>query len=253
MESGSNYSPAFSVLNVGGKSLLDDFQAPTSIEKFDYKILCEKTKGFQTLVGEGGFGKVFLAKNLIPNIEKSAVKRIFVNNEHDRVVRKFAEEISSLSLFQHPNIIKLFGYAINNPNELFLIYEFAQSGSLAQRFKDVEKGIVIYDMKQRVKHLLDAAQGIQYIHGREFLHRDIKPANILLDNDVAKLCDFGLIKQENSNTSTAAIGTQGYMAPEKINEKSSKESDIYALGVVMLETLTGLPHIYRDRHLVSET
>lgn len=241
--------PNTSILNSTAPNLSDhmfDELADLQVKTFNHAALYKATNSFEQnkFLGKGGFGQVFRAENLEVGLEVAAIK--LLTKTDDRVRKKFIDEIKFLSKMDHVNIIKLIGYAIEPKSDelktdlkLFLVYEYAESGSLAARLKDKSK---TYPFKQRLKHLMDIAQGLRYLHvDHSLLHRDINPNNILLHFDVAKLCDFGLIKKTGSDSETAPIGTRYYMPPEMNRHDISEKTDIYAFGIVLLETITGLP------------
>ena len=142
-------------------------------------------------------------------------------------------------------IIHFYG-AVFIPTKLCMVTEFAEYGSLQDIIRKQQKEII---MKTRIKFILDAAKGIQYLHSNGILHRDIKPDNFLvvsLDGGAkvnCKLTDFGSSRNINllmtNMTFTKGIGTPKYMAPEILErDKYKKSADIYAFAITMLETIT---------------
>lgn len=152
-----------------------------------------------------------------------------------------------LSLLHHKNLVNLIGYCTDGDQRL-LVYEFMPMGSLENHLFDLEPGKKPLSWSTRLKIAAGAAHGLEYLHceaNPPVIYRDLKSSNILLDNDFnPKLSDFGLAKLgpvgENTHVSTRVMGTYGYCAPEyAMSGKLTLKSDIYSLGVVLLELITG--------------
>ncbi|MBA0707364.1 hypothetical protein Golax_019414 [Gossypium laxum] len=169
--------------------------------------------------------------------------------------KEFMAEMKVLCKVHHANLVELIGYAASD-NELFLIYEYAQKGSLRSHLHDpLNKGHTPLSWIMRVQIALDAARGLEYIHEHtktHYVHRDIKSSNILLDGSFrAKISDFGLSKlvgktNDEEATATKVVGTFGYLAPEYLSDGlASSKSDVYAFGVVLFEIISGKEAIIR--------
>ncbi|ELP89309.1 protein serine/threonine kinase, putative [Entamoeba invadens IP1] len=205
--------------------------------RLDYHELIEENK-----INEGSFGIVYKGtfRGNVVCIKK--MKDMLINKEaHED---EFEKEIQMLEKFSSEYIVHFYG-AVFVPNEVCMVTEFAQYGSLNDLMKHKKSEEI--EMKLRVKLLIDASKGILYLHNNGILHRDIKPDNILvftLDTNEkvnAKLTDFGSSRNINllmtNMTFTKGIGTPVYMAPEVLNqEKYKKSSDIYSFGITMYET-----------------
>ncbi|KAF1896921.1 hypothetical protein Lal_00034622 [Lupinus albus] len=200
---------------------------------FSFHELSLATKGFkeENLIGEGGFGKVVAIKQL--------------NLDGQQGSNEFVTEVIMLSLFDHPNLVKLFGYCTDGDQRL-LVYEYMPMCSLEYHLFDPEKKALSW--KIRMKIAVGAARGLEYLQCRAYppvIYRDLKSANILLDHDFnPKLSDFGLAKLgpigDKTHVSTRVMGTYGYCAPEyAMSGKLTLKSDIYSFGVVLLELITG--------------
>lgn len=193
----------------------------------------------QSIIGKGGMGEVYRA---VKDNHTYAIKTILKNAAPDQVER-FKREATAMAQLQHHNIVRFFGAGA------------APMPYIALEFIDgVNLGTLIAQRGRFSPHdalliLRGIAEGLDYAHNRGVIHRDLKPANILVkllpdSNTVAPLLvDFGLAKISDGSTltGTGAIGTIAYMAPEQI--ESAKEvtpkTDIYALGVILYEMLTG--------------
>ncbi|CAI5480319.1 unnamed protein product, partial [Closterium sp. Yama58-4] len=147
----------------------------------------------------------------------------------------------------HPNIVKLLGFAIGGDlrtrPEQVLIYEYVPNGDLHKWIgPKAERPLTL---KQRLDILIGMARGFEYLHGFGIVHRDIKPTNILItDNMQAKIADFGLVRMgEGTSVGTTRImGTPGYVDPAySRTSKATTASDVYSFGVLMLVILTGRP------------
>ncbi|XVF26852.1 hypothetical protein REPUB_Repub14bG0055100 [Reevesia pubescens] len=216
---------------------------------FTYEEILFTTDGFSdsNLLGHGTYGSVYFG--LLRDLEV-AIKRMTATK-----TKEFVAEMKVLCKVHHANLVELIGYAASN-NELFLIYEYAQKGSLRSHLHDPQnKGYTPLSWIMRVQIALDAARGLEYIHEHtktHYVHRDIKSSNILLDGSFrAKISDFGLSKlvgktNDEEATATKVVGTFGYLAPEYLSDGlASSKSDVYAFGVVLFEIISGKEAIVR--------
>ncbi|KAL7718095.1 Protein serine/threonine kinase [Entamoeba marina] len=205
--------------------------------KLDYSELIEHKK-----VGEGGFGIVY--KGTFRG-NQVAIKKMKSAYDDEKQIEEFNKEVLMLDKFRNDYIVHFYG-AVIIPHKICMVTEFAKYGSL-QDLMNKRKNKPV-DNKMKIKFLLDAAKGIQYIHSNGILHRDIKPDNILviaLDETVsisAKLTDFGASRNINmmmtNMTFTKGIGTPVYMAPEVLDQKKYKKSaDIYSFAITIYETM----------------
>lgn len=215
---------------------------------FTYDEIFSATDGFSdsSLVGHGTYGSVYYA---LLRDQEVAIKRMTATK-----TKEFIAEMKVLCKVHHKNLVELIGYAATD-DELFLIYEFAQKGSLRSHLHDHNKDHTSLSWIMRVQIALDTARGLEYIHEHtknHYVHRDIKTSNILLDGSFrAKISDFGLAKLvgrkgEGETTVTKVVGTYGYLAPEYLsNGLATAKSDVYAFGVVLLEIISGKEAIIR--------
>ncbi|CAN6181634.1 unnamed protein product [Urochloa humidicola] len=245
---------------VSGVSVDDDYPDGQILESPDLKIytfaeLKSATRSFrpETVLGEGGFGKVYKGwvdeKTLNPSRSSTgtvvAVKKL--NPESVQGMEQWQSEVNFLGRISHPNLVKLLGYCMDD-NELLLVYEFMAKGSLENHL--FRRGTVYEPLpwSLRLKILIGAARGLAFLHSseRQIIYRDFKASNILLDSHFnAKLSDFGLAKHgpdgEESHVTTRVMGTYGYAAPEYVSTGHLYvKSDVYGFGVVLLEMISGL-------------
>ncbi|KAK4736095.1 hypothetical protein R3W88_010356 [Solanum pinnatisectum] len=224
---------------------------------FAYEDILSSTDGFSdsNLLGHGTYGSVYYA---ILRNQEVAIKRMTATK-----TKEFTAEMKVLCKVHHLNLVELIGYAVSN-DELFLVYEYAQKGSLKSHLNDPQnKGHTPLSWIMRVQIALDAARGLEYIHEHtkpHYVHRDIKTSNILLDDSFrAKISDFGLSKlmgitNDAEASATRVVGTYGYVAPEYLRDGlATKKTDVYAFGVVLFEMLTGKEAITRTEGNVMKT
>ncbi|KAF8011611.1 hypothetical protein BT93_J2023 [Corymbia citriodora subsp. variegata] len=206
------------------------------------------TDNFRTVIGEGGFGKVYLGR--LGDGTQVAVKMLSPSSKQG--YKEFHTEAQLLMLIHHRNLVSLIGYCEEFEN-LALIYEFMSNGNVRQHLSAHNPNVLSWS--QRLQIAIDAAQGLEYLHNGckpPIIHRDLKTANILLDENLrAKICDFGLSKafvtEQDSHISTRPAGTPGYLDPEfHMFGHLSQKSDIYSFGIVLLELITGQPAIIRS-------
>ncbi|TKY48218.1 LysM domain receptor kinase 3 [Spatholobus suberectus] len=210
---------------------------------FSYEEIFSSTDGFSdsNLLGHRTYGSVYYG---LLRDQEVAIKRMTATK-----TKEFMSEMKVLCKVHHANLVELIGYAASH-DELFLIYEYAQKGSLSSHLNDAQnKGHSPLSWITRVQIALDAARGLEYIHEHtktRYVHQDIKTSNILLDASFrAKLSDFGLAKlvgkTSEGETSTArVVNAYGYLAPEYLsNGLATTKSDVYAFGVVLFEIISG--------------
>ncbi|XP_015902419.3 lysM domain receptor-like kinase 3 [Ziziphus jujuba] len=223
---------------------------------FTYEEIFASTDGFSdsSLLGHGTYGSVYYG---LLRDQEVAIKKMTATK-----TKEFLAEMKVLCKVHHTNLVELIGYAASD-DELFLIYEFAQKGSLRSHLHDPQnKGHTSLSWIMRVQIALDAARGLEYIHEHtkaHYVHRDIKTSNILLDGTFrAKISDFGLAKlvgktSEGEASTTKVVGTFGYLAPEYLsNGLATTKSDVYAFGVVLLEIISGKEAIIRTEGMAMK-
>ncbi|XP_027929594.1 probable LRR receptor-like serine/threonine-protein kinase At1g06840 isoform X2 [Vigna unguiculata] len=231
-----------------------------SVKEFTFIELAIATNNFSSssIIGKGGYGDVH--KGILSGETLVAIKRAAEDSLQGQ--KEFLTEIELLSRLHHRNLVSLIGYC-NEEEEQMLVYEFMPNGTLRDWISGKsEKANERQDFGMRLKTALDAAKGVLYLHTEAnppIFHRDIKASNILLDSKfTAKVADFGLsrLASEGSGTkyiSTVVKGTPGYLDPEYVSTHMfTDKSDIYSLGVVFLELLTGMQPISRGKHIVTE-
>jgi len=191
------------------------------------------------LLGDGGMGKVYLAEDLVLEGEKVALKilRLDLCND-DKHVKRFIREVQLTRKVAHPNVVRTFDIAWND-GSIYFTMEFVEGITLKDR---LERGAL--PVREALQVLLEISRGLSVIHDNEIIHRDLKPGNIILSKSgVAKIADFGIARPSFSDLTNQneVVGSAGYMAPEVWTGGTLDiRSDIYALGVLAYETITGL-------------
>ncbi len=202
------------------------------------------------LVGQGGMGSVYLAQQTNPVKRKVAIKLIRFDRESRRMLVRFEAERQALALMDHPCIARLFdaGTVAGQP---FFVMEYVP-GIAITRYCE-QNALSVSD---RVRLVLTLCKAIHHAHQKGIIHRDLKPSNILVlkvdDQPVPKIIDFGLAKatglqltDESIHTHIGEIvGTLQYMSPEQTGTSTADldiRTDIYSLGAVFYELLTGTP------------
>ncbi|KAF8010502.1 hypothetical protein BT93_J1205 [Corymbia citriodora subsp. variegata] len=231
------------------------------VKCFAYGELASATNNFNSSaqVGQGGYGKVY--RGVLADGTVVAIKRAQEGSLQGE--KEFLTEIELLSRLHHRNLVALIGYC-DEEGEQMLIYEFMSNGTIRDHISGRSKEPLSCGMRLRIA--LGSAKGILYLHTEAdppIFHRDIKASNILLDSKfTAKVADFGLSRLAPvpdiegvvpAHVSTVVKGTPGYLDPEYfLTHKLTDKSDVYSLGVVFLELLTGMQPISHGKNIVRE-
>ncbi|THF99918.1 hypothetical protein TEA_002446 [Camellia sinensis var. sinensis] len=231
------------------------------VKDFSYQEMALATNNFDasSQVGQGGYGKVY--KGILADGTVVAIKRALEGSLQGE--KEFLTEIELLSRLHHRNLVSLLGYC-DEEGEQMLVYEFMSNGTLRDHLSGAAKEPPGFAMRLRIA--LGSSKGILYLHTEAdppIFHRDVKASNILLDSKfTAKVADFGLSRlapvpdiqgMMPSHVSTVVKGTPGYVDPEYfLTHKLTDKSDVYSLGVVFLELLTGMHPISHGKNIVRE-
>lgn len=192
-------------------------------------------------IGSGGFGEVYLAFDEKFSREV-ALKVLRTSVSEASYLARFKREAQSAGSIRHENVVMHLGMLepMSNFPHACLILEYVQGGSL----KELMKAEQLFEVDQAVQWIIQAAHGLAAVHGKGVIHRDVKPGNLLMgEGGKIKLSDFGLARETRleGDVSVSVAGTPPYMSPEQIQtpDRLSFETDIYSLGVVFYELLTG--------------
>ncbi len=185
-------------------------------------------------LGAGHFGQVFLEYHEGLGSHQ-AVK--YVPLQDAGAAQLAYTESQALKALEHPNIVKVEDAGLHQPTIVYIAMEYLPGGSLSSQAQGS-----FLPLRRAVRYLIDCCRRLQHAHNQGYLHRDIKPGNIMLDeNDRAKLSDFGLAAQMDSNgTAPIDIGYWAHWAPEILQgEPTSVATDLYALGVTAYRIING--------------
>ncbi len=203
----------------------------------------------QEVIGEGGFGTVYLADQSQPVSRQVALKVIKLGMDTRQVIARFEAERQALALMDHPNIAKVFDAGATESGRPYFVMERV-NGVPINRFCE-DGGLSI---NARLRLFIEVCRAVQHAHQKGVIHRDLKPSNILVSADdgsaMPKVIDFGVAKATGAQLTDKTLhsgdgqvlGTPSYASPEQVEAGSldiDTRSDIYSLGVVLYELLTG--------------
>jgi len=208
------------------------------------------------IIGEGGMGSVYLAEQSEPVKRQVALKLIKGGMDSRTVLQRFEQERQALALMDHPNIARVYDGGTTPAGQPFFVMELVH-GIPITRFCDEHR----LGIQARLELFVTVCQAVQHAHQKGIIHRDLKPGNVLVTEvdgrPSPKVIDFGVAKateQKLTDESIAdvglIIGTPAYMSPEQADPTSmdiDTRTDVYALGVMLYELLTGAPPIDRKQ------
>src|SRR5262245_42187386 len=208
-------------------------------------------------IGAGGFGLVFVAEQQAPVRRKVALKVIKPGMDTREVIARFEAERQALAIMDHPNIARVFEGGATPSGRPYFVMELVRGVPITD-FCDQNQ----YSIRERLALFIDVCQAVQHAHQKGIIHRDLKPSNIMVTlhdaKPVVKVIDFGVAKAVGQQLTektlhtrfTQMIGPPQYMSPAQAGMSGldiDTRTDIYALGVLMYELLTGTTPFDKER------
>ncbi|MES2475960.1 MAG: protein kinase [Verrucomicrobiota bacterium] len=203
------------------------------------------------LLGEGGFGSVWMAEQKVPISRLVALKVVKAGMDTRQVLARFEAERQALARMDHPNIARVLDAGATRAGRPFFAMELVHGMPITRYCDEVELGT-----RERLELFRDVCSAINHAHQKGIIHRDIKPSNVMVNpsggNPLVKVIDFGIAKATRGKLTDQTmltrveqfVGTPVYMSPEQAAMSSldvDTRSDIYSLGILLYELLTGKP------------
>jgi serine/threonine-protein kinase len=237
--------------DVAGLMKAAEAQARLDIASLKPNDLIEGRYRFVEKIGKGAFGTVLLFEDTV--VDEQLILK-FLNpsvSQDEEMMQRFVHELRYSRKITHPNVIRIYDFLQIRGNYAISM-EYFPSHTLGAEFSEGNP----LPVERALRYAIDVATGMSVAHGQGIVHRDLKPANVLInDEGLVKIVDFGVAAAQKEGdtqlTKTGyVIGSPKYMAPEQIlGKKVDERADIYSLGVILYEMLTGSPPYHRGDHM----
>jgi len=230
-------------------SMCDNTLSPLEQPTYDHyigKLLGGKYKIIEK-IATGGWSTIYKAKRTLLDIDDIvAVKILHLNlSDNPQDIKRFYNEAATIRELRHPNAIHLYDFDRDSNGTIYMAMEFIYGKNLKETIKDTGP----FDVARMLNIIYQVCDVIStaHKHPKKIIHRDITPQNIMLTragetNDFVKVLDFGIVKlrtHDNVSLTGSIVGTPPYMAPEQWRGECDERTDIYSLGIIMYEMLTG--------------
>jgi tRNA A-37 threonylcarbamoyl transferase component Bud32 len=204
------------------------------------------------IIGGGGMAEVYLARDEVlgRDVALKVLRSQYANDEE--FVERFRREAKNAAALNHPSIVQVYDQGQTGDGAHYIAMEYVPGGTLARRIKEAGP----LDPAEAAGVAERVAEALSVAHARGIIHRDIKPQNVLLTaSGDAKVTDFGIARAASAKTITETsliMGTAAYMSPEQVRgERAGPASDLYSLGIVLYEMLTGEPPYAADNPVAT--